>query len=155
MNPRLPPYAMLLGLAGLVPFLACGFITARGGDWAGQALSALLAYAAVILAFLGGVHWGLVLGDPAAEQVRRRLVFGVAPSLVGWAAVLAGNLLWRDLALVLLIGGFIAMIAAETRLARDDLMPIGYLWLRRLLSAVVVAVLTTVLVLRLTGLTIS
>ena len=59
MNARLPPLALLLGVGGLVPFLACGLgsVTAGGAVPADRALLALVEYAAIILSFLGAVHW--------------------------------------------------------------------------------------------------
>ncbi len=61
---RLPAAALLLGLAGLLPFLACayGALSTRDVVDANYWLLALCGYGAVILSFLGGVHWGFVLG---------------------------------------------------------------------------------------------
>ena len=85
---RLPLIAVLLGVAGLIPFVGCG-LAALGPDDA-QARTAMLAltgYGAVILAFLGGVHWGFALAPSTAEQsaraLSRRLLLGVVPSLIG------------------------------------------------------------------------
>lgn len=62
----IPPLAVLLGLAGLIPFLACGLgsVVGNGAVPAGRALLALIDYAAIILGFLGAVHWGLALARP-------------------------------------------------------------------------------------------
>ena len=59
------------------------------------------------------------------------------------------------MALAILIAGFAATVLTETQLRQKQLLPDGYLWLRWGLSLVVVAVLTTVLVLRLIGAHIS
>ncbi len=42
----------------------------------------------MILAFLGGVHWGFALPEPSGRADRARLGLGVVPSLVGWVALL-------------------------------------------------------------------
>ena len=47
--------------------------------------AALSAYAAVIVSFLGGIHWGL--GFRAQPADPSRFVWGVVPSLVAWVAV--------------------------------------------------------------------
>jgi hypothetical protein len=47
---------------------------------------ALLAYGAVILSFLGGIPWGLVMR--AALPASGRLLWGVTPSLLAWLALL-------------------------------------------------------------------
>ncbi|MDE2370962.1 MAG: DUF3429 domain-containing protein [Burkholderiales bacterium] len=46
---------------------------------------ALVAYAAVIVAFVGGVHWGLALRLP--DPPRELLLWGLLPTLVSWLAV--------------------------------------------------------------------
>ena len=48
--------------------------------------AALSAYAAVVVAFLGGVHWGF--GFTQAAPAPRLFVWGVVPALVAWVAVL-------------------------------------------------------------------
>ena len=149
----LPTLAVLLGAAGVVPFLLLGI--ASVGAEQSQALAAargLVGYGAVILAFLGGVHWGFTLGEPeVARAVRARLLLGVAPSLVGWAAVLVSIVAEPALALIVLIAGFIATVVVESRAQKRDLMPGGYMAMRWVITVVVVALLTTVTVLRMAG----
>lgn len=162
---RLPNIAVILGIAGLIPFAAAAIATLSALDElrAMFFLELLIAYGAVILAFLGGVHWGFVLDSPALEAhapaglavaSRRdtaRLVGGVLPSLVGWAALIVMLLGSPAAALAILIAGFVAFTAAEAELRRRTLVPAGYMWLRWGLSVVVVLVLATVLTLRLIG----
>jgi hypothetical protein len=161
MRLKLPTLAVVLGFAGLLPFLACGLFAVStmeptGTNW----VRALVFYGAVILSFLGGVHWGLALAVPqdaitgmdGTEHHRFRFGLGVVPSLIGWAA-LASTILFQsgEVALAILIAGFIATVLVESRFRRGELMPSGYLWLRWALSVVVVAILVTVLVLRMIG----
>lgn len=89
--------AQTLGLLGLLPFFALALLAWLPDDAAIGALAAprfaqlaLAGYAAVILSFLGAVHWGLALGQgvmPATLQ-RQSLSWGVVPSLLGWVALL-------------------------------------------------------------------
>lgn len=141
----LPFPALWLGLAGLLPFAAGAAGAVLGpAAWRGAALAALIAYGAVILAFLGAVHWGLALAAMAEaerEFGRTRLTLGVVPALVGWVALVLPA--WAGLAL--LIAGFLGVWAAEEGAARQGLMPLRYLWLRRLLTLVVVVLLSAVL----------
>ncbi len=151
---KLPRLAALLGAAGLVPFLVCAIAAARIDPAAGSNpwLAALVAYAAAVLSFLGAIHWGLALAEAdAAVGQRARLLLGVLPALIAWAALVTDRLLATELALALLIGGFIAVVVVEEQGHRRGLIPGGYMGLRWALSVVVVALLTTVLVLRLIG----
>ena len=156
MTRRLPLLPIALGLAGLIPFVACG-LGALGMDVAraGRAELALVAYGAVILAFLGGVHWGLALhglDEPVERRADRvRYALGVVPSLIGWAALLVSLVTVPWIGLALLIGGFAAVTLVEARGARAGLLPSGYMWLRWLLSAGVLIALIGVLFARLFG----
>ena len=47
--------------------------------------AALSAYAAVIVSFLGGIHWGL--GMRASAPAPSLFTWGVVPSLIAWVAV--------------------------------------------------------------------
>ena len=147
MRRSLPPLALLLGLAGLIPFAACGYGAVGGyGEPAAQALAA---YGAVILAFLGGVHWGFALPDPSGRGGAARLGLGVVPSLIGWVALLLVVAVSAEAGLALLVAGFAALTAVESRAAKAGLMPPGYMALRYGLSAGVITILVAVLILRL------
>jgi hypothetical protein len=158
MHSRLPPFAIALGVAGLIPFIGCGILSVSGIDArAIRALTALIGYAAVILAFLGGVHWGFVLAPdsaaalPATRRTNARLVLGVLPALIGWAALLLAAIVTPDLGIALLIAGFIATVVTEWQTRTRDAIPMGYMWLRWALSLVVLTVLIAVLAIRLLG----
>ena len=149
MQRSLPPLALVLGLAGLVPFAACGYgAVSTYGEPAAQALAA---YGAVILAFLGGVHWGLALPEPSGRGANARIGFGVVPSLIGWVALLLVVAVSAEAGLALLVVGFAALTVVEARAAKACLMPPGYMALRYALSAGVITILAAVLVMRLFG----
>ena len=123
----------LLGLGGLVPFLAAalGAWLTEDGRWA----FAGLLYGAIILSFLGGIQWGLVLGEGAeAPRGAARLGFSVAPSLIAWAALFTGPLLGP---LILAAGVLLAWLFEQQPWLRERL-PAWYGQLRHLLTAGVV-----------------
>ncbi|MFV8835485.1 DUF3429 domain-containing protein [Aquisalimonas sp.] len=101
--------AIALGLAGALPFVALAIavwlIPETQSAWA---LGAVIAYGAVILSFLGGIHWGLALhaGPP------RGFVISVIPSLLAWAALL----LPATLALSLLTVCLVAQLVLDLRI---------------------------------------
>ena len=58
-----------LGLAGLIPFVltaAVQWLPQPG--WRMLAAMALLGYGAVIVSFLGGIHWGLAMRSASRER---------------------------------------------------------------------------------------
>jgi hypothetical protein len=73
--------AYLLGLSGLIPFV--GLTALMHQPWA---ITWFLAYSAVILSFLGGIHWGVAMRDPSWSNPWR-LCLCMLPSLLGWLAL--------------------------------------------------------------------
>ena len=151
----LPLVAILLGLAGLLPFLAGSYATLAYPDDTGRlALLALAAYGATILAFLGGVHWGVALQAGAGQTARvQRLRFGlsVLPCLLGWAALLVVFVGLPKTGLIVLVAGFVATTVTEARGARAGLVPAGYMGLRWVLSIIVVVCLVSVVLIQALG----
>ncbi|MDE2626605.1 MAG: DUF3429 domain-containing protein [Burkholderiales bacterium] len=79
--------AQRLGYLALLPFvLGALLVWFVRTDVRAAAAAALSAYAAVVVAFLGGVHWGFGMRQraPAASL----FVWGVAPALVACVALL-------------------------------------------------------------------
>lgn len=82
---KLRSTAYLLGYTGLLPFLGLALLAIFLPDpFATQALNGLMAYAAILLAFMTGIHWctGLNLGSAG------RLLWSVLPALAAWVALL-------------------------------------------------------------------
>ncbi|HEY3846886.1 MAG TPA: DUF3429 domain-containing protein [Acetobacteraceae bacterium] len=162
----MPASAILLSILGLAPFIGCG-LAALGSDMAtaGRMLTALIAWGALVLAFTGGVHWGLVLREPATEPLaasgskpgigrHTRIGLAAVPLILGWLALLLPLVAAEWLALLALIVAYIAALVAEHHSSRRIVLPSRYLWLRWGFTVVAVAMLTTVLTLRLLGQTI-
>ena len=85
-----PVPAVVLGAAGLIPFLLLTGMLFVDGDFAHRtARPALLGYSIAILSFMGAVHWGLAMGDqsPDGGQVWRRYIVSVLPALAASATV--------------------------------------------------------------------
>lgn len=154
----MPLLAILLSILGLVPFIVCG-LAALGpaADTSARMLSALIGYAAVTLAFAGGIHWGLQLqsGQQDTFVERARLGLGVVPPLVGWIALLLPLVVAPWVSLIVLIAAYIGAVLVEQKAASRDLLPPRYLWLRWAFTLIAVAMMITVLTLRLLGQTID
>jgi hypothetical protein len=163
----MPASAILLSILGLVPFIGCG-LAALGPQpaTADRMLAALIAWGALLLAFKGGLHWGLVLREadsdppasPAPVAVARlrhtRIGLATLPLILGWLALLLPLVAASWLGLLLLIVAYIATLAVEHQSSAKINMPRRYLWLRWAFTIVAVAMLTTVLTLRLLAQTI-
>ena len=131
--PAPAPAFRLLGYAGLLPFAAGAVLALLGPPtWRELAQPALAAYGAVILSFLGAVHWGLALRAFPGEALAAwpRLGLGVLPALVGWVALL----LPLRFGLALLAAAVVLVAVVETVAARRGLVPDAYLGLRWPLS---------------------
>jgi hypothetical protein len=125
--------ANALGLGGLLPFVAGAvWLLVGPADPAAPSLAArvLVAYAATIVAFLGGIHWGLAFTHPGGPPPAR-LSWGVVPSLVAWPALLLPS----ATGLALLAGMLVLCYAVDHR-AYPQLGLAAWLPLRRRLSVV-------------------
>lgn len=94
--------AQRLGFAGLIPFIVLTLLALL--DIHGQlAIAIFSAYSALILSFLGGVHWGLSMATTDSDQ-RRPLQWSMLPSVAGWFVLAAMALpICRDMQLAFLI----------------------------------------------------
>jgi hypothetical protein len=147
------PVPIILSLLGLIPFVLCGLgAVGQDPESARRMLLALLEYAALVLAFSGAVHWGLALVSDEQRTRAQHARFGlsVLPLLVGWLALVLTPLIGT----AVLIAGYIATLIVERAAARREFLPSGYWWLRLGFTVVAVAMLTTVMTLRLLGQTI-
>ncbi len=128
-----------LGYGGLLPFVALSVLTwadpAHGRFWQ----EGLAAYGAVILSFVGALHWGLAMTlDGIAVRRRDALfVWSVMPCLLAWLALLLHSAVsdW------VLVGGFLLHYAQDRRLAAITRLPAWYLPLRLRLSSVAIVCL--------------
>ena len=85
--PDLPPWALRLGYAGLLPFVTGALLVWLVREEAHPyATLGLSAYAAVIVSFLGGIHWGLAMRQ--SQPSPSLFVWGVVPSFPAWVAVM-------------------------------------------------------------------
>lgn len=136
----MPRAVAWLGYGGLIPFLLLALGSLLDPQHAASWRHALSAYGAVILSFVGALHWGLAMTLPALSDGQRSAwyVWSVAPALIAWPSLLIAP----RLAAPLLIAGFIAHYLQDRRLASQALLPSWYLPLRLRLSMVACACLT-------------
>lgn len=82
------PVALRLGYLGLVPFVLGALLALliRNEQAYEFVVQGLAGYAALVISFLGGIHWGL--GMRANVPSPTPFAWGVAPSILAWIALL-------------------------------------------------------------------
>ncbi len=140
--PRAP---LILGLAGLIPFLwgAATLLSADLQIWGADLLGprfvgpyVQLFYGSVILSFMSGVLWGFATRAEGA-QAATGYALSVIPAL--WAFFMTGG--GPTSAGMNLIFGFAGLLLLDAAFFRWGLTPPWWLRLRVLLTAVVIACL--------------
>ena len=140
--PRAP---LILGLAGLLPFL-WGALTVLFPDlglWTAQTVGprfagpyVMLFYGAVILSFMSGVLWGFAT---RAEGTLATIGYALSVIPALWAFFMTGG--GPQSAGMSLIFGFAGLLFIDAQFARWGLAPPWWMALRLPLSAVVLACL--------------
>lgn len=132
-NSRIPITPLILGCGSLVPFFAL-----LAGGWllpppdSGLAVRYLAYYGAVMLGFVGALHWAFAMILPIDPFDRGRIYgWSIVPALAGWLALM----LPTRVGLILMAVMFAVHYAMDLRLARDTPVPAWYLRLRFWLSA--------------------
>ena len=116
----LKQWASILGYSGTIPFISLAVILLLANTSfttpvaSALAASALHIYGAIILSFLGGLHWGRIACNPDIKPSDKWfLIYSVLPSLIGWSSYLLADI-WQDTALML-IAGFIISYVVDIR----------------------------------------
>lgn len=142
---RIPRPALLLGLAGLLPFLwsAATHLAPALALWAGQWLPPVflgayvgLTYGTVILSFMSGVLWGFAT---RAEGTAAAIGYGlsVIPALWVFFMVTDGS----SNSVIYLAAGFVGLLLLDAMYSAWGLAPRWWLRLRVMLTVVVLACL--------------
>ena len=133
LSSAIPATALVLGLAGLIPFAAGALAL-----WAPLpvldatlGLRLVIGYGALILSFLGGIRWGTALGP--YDSGRQTLEFSA--SVLGSLAGLAAAFLPAIPALALLIAGFLMQGLWDVMSVDAGRLPSWFGRLRMILTA--------------------
>ncbi len=120
------------GYGGLLPFVALALACVL--DDAAPWRFALLSYGALILSFVGALHWGVAVSASALSERQRNtcFVWSVVPALLAWVTFF----LAPGAASMLLAAGFGAHYLQDRQLARHAALPAWYLPLRLRLTVV-------------------
>ena len=130
----LPKHVSLLGYGGLLPFIFLALLIPFSLDSRPLFANALVNYGAVILSFVGALHWGfaMTVQDMSAQQRRDRFIWSVIPALIGWIA----TLLPMPLGCLLLVIGLVVHFRQDRQLSHVMSLPDWYLPMRLRLTLV-------------------
>jgi len=134
----IPRPALLLGWAGVIPVAL--FTVSSVFDihpWSLDPGTALRAYGACILSFMGGAQWGVLLPREGGHVPFSRYLISVMPALLAFLCLLIPN----TLGLIGLLVGFLALLAYDLSTVRQGLAPRWYASLRIQLTLAVVLLL--------------
>lgn len=138
---RIPPAALILGFAGLIPFVWGALLTLQlfggltlqmPGVLQGDGRLIMIRYGGIILPFMAGVLWGFATRASGA-QAAAGYTLSVLPAL--WWFFMPGT--GPSSALTHLLTGFIGLLLLDYAFARWGLAPQWWMALRLQLTAVV------------------
>ncbi|KAJ7456958.1 hypothetical protein FB451DRAFT_599064 [Mycena latifolia] len=147
---EVPKPVMMFGLAGGIPYIGAAVTTVYLAHEAGlaaagqlahvdpgvaitildQALNVQVTYGAVMLSFLGALHWGMEFAGLGGTKGYSRLALGAAPVLYAWPTLA----LDPTMALAAQWAGFTALWWADSRATVAGWTPIWYSQYRFYLS---------------------
>lgn len=165
---HVPRESYVLGLAGTLPYLATsmstvflswnlnaepsssGFLNSimlshdSAHWWLGVIEPVQLGYGAVIISFLGAIHWGLEYAEkkPQRDRTRFRYGLGVLASVAAWPTMY----LPIEFALTSQLAAFTGLYFADTTATRKGWAPSWYSSYRFVLTAIVGAAITISLI---------
>ncbi|MGL4636019.1 MAG: DUF3429 domain-containing protein [Beijerinckiaceae bacterium] len=131
---KIPLTALLLGLGGAIPFVACAAALALNITLplVDDPARALVSYAAVILSFLGGIRWGFALRINDSALRNSALILSVGPAIAAWLLLLPP----ATMGLVVMPVLFVLIGLADQKLGAIG-APLWFMRLRALLTVVV------------------
>jgi Protein of unknown function (DUF3429) len=134
LNSIIPPIVKWLGYGGLLPFVSLAVAAWVDSSHSSLWREALLGYGAVILSFVGALHWGLAmsLSGMSVKQQANCFLWSVVLALMAWAALL----MTPKYACALLITGFLIHLWQDWHLVKTVNMPAWYLRMRLQLTTV-------------------
>lgn len=134
----IPRLALGLTLLVAVPFVGLSFGVSTHPTNVDALLSALFTYAAIVLSFLGGIHWGIAVTHAYArnpQAARLMYIESIMTAVIAWAI-----LFLHEPYLRLLAFAFLYAIAwcIDSVLYSNRLIPLWYFNLRGIATPIVV-----------------
>ena len=125
--------AKILGYAGLIPFVFFSVISWLNFQFMKEPHYYLMTYAAIILSFMGAIHWGVAM-SVKNDKANFQLGISVIPSLLGWFALLLPSIYGYSI----LIISFSLLCLLDKEQNKRGVFPAWYYPMRVILTAIVV-----------------
>ncbi len=138
-------FPLLLSLIGTLPFIAAATLAWLGpAAYFANVLSALFAYCAIVLSFLGGIQWGIgvSVSETAPKSAQTLFLLSVVPALLSWAMLFIDAPGSKIIVAIFLFG---FAWAVDALLHLQKLIPMWFFRLRSITTPIVIASLLTVL----------
>lgn len=142
-------FASTLGYLGLLPFIVTDILLVYDEGHASLWLNILITYAAVILSFVGALHWAFAMTLPELSLQQRRWGFGwsIIPAMVAWVSLVVAGF---D-SLLIMAAFFVANFLQDYFVAKNAYLPYWYMRLRFHLSLVATSCLLIAATLTMAG----
>lgn len=124
--------AKALGYAGLIPFVTFSIGCWIETSYLYHTVYALITYAAIILSFMGAIHWGMAMSKTDNKQ-NNHFIFSVIPALAAWFSLLIPEFF----SLIILLMGFIFLISYDLAVEKSQGFPGWYIPMRIKLTFIV------------------
>ena len=125
-----PKLAKFIGFGGLIPFIGCAALMYIGNPGASIiALFTSAVYGAVILSFVGAVHWGLTMREDRSPYW---YIWSITPAIMGWLAIVFLDI---KISLLALTFAFALAWSVDRQAGLHGLIPLWYLQMRHILTA--------------------
>ncbi len=134
----IPRLALTLAMLGTLPFVGLSIGIALFDLRGPSALNSLFSYAAIILAFLGGIHWGIAVTQVQAKEpevARFMYIESVMAIALAWGVLFIGEPYLRLLAFAFL---YAVAWGIDSILYGMKLIPLWYFNLRGIVTPIVV-----------------
>ena len=123
-----------LSYGGLLPFVICIVGIYFGSkELSSYSTIGFVSYGAVILSFVGAVHWGFLLKSDSIQRQGLLLSISVLPGLIGWLALISP----LRAALLVLCIAYPLLFVYEKLSELNSLLPKWYMLMRFRLTIVV------------------
>jgi hypothetical protein len=119
-----------LGYIGLIPFIACLYLSNQEIYWQDNARLAFIAYSAVILSFIAGTLWRV----NERKNNKYQQIISNAFSLIAFASLL----IYQHIALAILATSYLLLFLYEKSIAAQSTLTANYITMRFRLTMTVV-----------------